>query len=51
VSEEEIIRIIIDEAIYIHRKLGPGLLERVYKTCLAYRLKKRGLLVEISRIV
>ena len=48
-SEEEIIRIIIDEAIYIHRKLGPGLLERVYKTCLAYRLKKRGLLVEIEK--
>ena len=48
-SEEEIMKIIIEEAIYIHRKLGPGLLEHVYKTCLAYRLRKRGLLVETEK--
>lgn len=37
--------IIIEEAIRIHRDLGPGLLESVYETVLARRLEKRGLLV------
>ena len=48
-SEEEIMKIVVEEAIYIHRKLGPGLLEHVYKTCLAYRLRKRGLFVETEK--
>ena len=48
---EEVIKIIIEEAIYIHKELGPGLLEKVYKTCLAYRLKKRGLFVEVEKPV
>jgi GxxExxY protein len=30
----------------IHSKLGSGLLEKVYRECLAYELKKAGLLVE-----
>jgi GxxExxY protein len=41
----------LDEAIYIHKTIGPGMLESVYKTCLAYRLRKRGLLVEIEKPV
>ena len=45
-NEEEIIRIILGEATYIHKEVGPGLLETVYKNCLAYRLRKRGLTVE-----
>jgi len=48
-AQEEVIKIILDEAIYIHKTIGPGMLENVYKTCLAYRLKKRGLLVEIEK--
>lgn len=48
---EEIIKIIIDEAFHVHKTIGPGLLENVYKTCLAYRLKKRGLFVETERPV
>jgi GxxExxY protein len=48
-TEEAIIKIILDEAFYVHRKIGPGMLESVYKTCLAYRLQKRGLLVEIEK--
>src|SRR5688572_290810 len=48
---EEIIKTILDEAFYIHKKLGPGLLENVYKTCLAYRLRKRGLYVEVEKPV
>ena len=45
----DITSIIIEEAIYIHKKLGPGLLENVYKHCLGYRVTKRGLLVEIEK--
>jgi GxxExxY protein len=47
-KEEEIIKIILDEAFYIHKTIGPGMLENVYKTCLAYRLRKRGLYVEME---
>ena len=35
-NEEEIIRVTLDEAFYIHKTIGPGMLENVYKTCLAY---------------
>lgn len=39
----DITSIIIEESIYIHRVLGPGLLESVYEEVLYYRLIKRGL--------
>jgi len=42
-TENEISRIIVEEAIYIHKSIGPGMLESVYVHCLAYRLVKRGL--------
>jgi len=42
-DENEIGTIIIDSAVYLHRKLGPGLLESVYEILLDYELKKRGL--------
>ncbi len=45
-TENEISTIIIGLAIEIHRKLGPGLLESVYKECLYYKIKQRGLIVE-----
>jgi iron complex transport system substrate-binding protein len=41
--EEELTEIIIGEAIDIHKKLGPGLLESVYERILANRLIKRGI--------
>jgi GxxExxY protein len=50
-NEEYAIQIIIEEAIYIHKTIGPGMLENVYKTCLAYRLRQRGLLVETEKAV
>ncbi len=50
-NEEEIIRVILDEAFYIHKTIGPGMLENVYKTCLAYRLRQRGLFVEMEKPV
>jgi GxxExxY protein len=33
---------IIETAIQIHRRLGPGLLESVYRKVLAYELRKHG---------
>lgn len=42
---DEISAIVVDEAIGIHRELGPGLFETVYETILAGRLEARGLKV------
>ena len=42
----EITAIIIEECIYIHKKLGPGLFESVYERILEQRLLKRGFAVE-----
>ncbi len=42
----EITGIIIDKSIKVHKKLGPGLLESVYKECLYYELIESGLKVE-----
>ena len=50
-TEEYIIKIVLDEAFHVHKKIGPGMLESVYKTCLAYRLQKRGLLLEMEKPV
>ncbi|MEM6506504.1 MAG: GxxExxY protein [Planctomycetota bacterium] len=36
----------VDAAIQVHRDLGPGLLESVYETVLAYELEQRGLAVQ-----
>ena len=38
----EITGTVIDTAINIHRKLGPGLFESVYRKVLGYELRKRG---------
>jgi GxxExxY protein len=40
---DEISALVINEAIGIHRELGPGLLESVYETVLAGRIEARGL--------
>lgn len=45
-SEEEAGKQIVDAALKVHRALGPGLLESAYQACLAYELRKRGLMVE-----
>lgn len=37
---------IVDAAMHVHMRLGPGLLESVYERILAYELEKRGLTVE-----
>lgn len=45
-TEDQISRIILDCAFKVHTKLGPGLLESAYRSCLAYELRKAGLFVE-----
>jgi GxxExxY protein len=42
-TENEVATIDVDAAYTIHKRLGPGLLESVYETTLAYELAKRGL--------
>jgi GxxExxY protein len=44
--ENDISDKIIGAAIYVHRSLGPGLLESAYKECVYYRLLKDGFSVE-----
>ncbi|MCB1106270.1 MAG: GxxExxY protein [Cephaloticoccus sp.] len=37
---------IVDAAMQVHTRLGPGLLESIYERVLAYELEKRGLKVD-----
>ena len=37
---------ILDAAFKIHTALGPGLLESVYEACLAYEIRRSGVLVD-----
>ena len=44
--ENEIAKIIFAATVKIHKELGSGLFESAYETCLAYELRKQGLIVE-----
>jgi GxxExxY protein len=46
---DSITRRIIGAAIEVHRRLGPGLLESAYETCLAYELREIGFKIEQQR--
>lgn len=46
VPENELSQRILGAAIEVHRALGPGLLENVYRECLAHELTLRGLRFE-----
>jgi GxxExxY protein len=46
---EQIAKIIINSAFNVHKELGPGLLEKVYETCLVYEITKAGF--EVKRQV
>lgn len=43
---EVVARDIVDSAIRVHTKLGPGMLESAYEACLSYELGKRALKVK-----
>lgn len=45
-KENEITRKIIGHAIEVHKNLGPGLLESVYKECLFYSMHKEGIMIQ-----
>ena len=45
-KENEISAIIVDTAVYLHKKLGSGLLENVYEVILAKLLAQKGLHVQ-----
>ena len=48
-SENELSATIVDAALKVHRTLGPGLLESVYKAALSLELRKRGHTVEVEK--
>ena len=48
-TENDLATIVIGCAIEVHRRLGPGLLESAYVSCLTYELRKRGLFVETEK--
>src|SRR5262245_8224738 len=48
-EHEELTRIIIGCAIHVHRTLGPGFLESVYRNALAHELSKVGLTVQCEQ--
>jgi len=48
-TENEISKIVVDRALKIHRRLGPGLLESVYEAVFAYELRLAGLAVECQK--
>ena len=41
--EELIAKKIVDAAFVVHKRLGPGLLEKVYEVCFCHELSKRDL--------
>ena len=44
--EEEIGKAVVNAAFKVHAALGPGLLEKVYETCMEYELTKAGFKTE-----
>jgi GxxExxY protein len=48
-EQERIAKIVLDAAFEVHSRLGPGLLESAYQTCLLYELKERGIYAETEK--
>ena len=48
---EELSNKIINSAIEVHKKLGPGFLESIYQAALLYQLQKDGIKVEPQKEV
>lgn len=42
-NENKLSKFVVNEAFYIHKAIGPGMLESAYTHCLAYRLVNIGL--------
>jgi GxxExxY protein len=48
-KQEKNSKIVLDCAFEVHSQLGPGLLEKVYQTCLCFELQRAGLYVEMEK--
>ena len=46
IKRDPVVSAILDAAIEVHRRLGPGLLESTYQACLVHELLLRGIRVE-----
>lgn len=46
VETEKVGKLVLDGAYRVHTALGPGLLESVYESCLAFEIRQSGSLVE-----
>jgi GxxExxY protein len=49
VSDRELSAEVLRLAYKVHSALGPGLLESVYQTCLAYELREAGMEIEVEK--
>lgn len=45
-AESQLTESVIGKAIQVHRRIGPGLLEKTYEECLAYELRACGFTVD-----
>jgi GxxExxY protein len=48
-GQEAIAKIVLEAAFEVHSRLGPGLLESAYQTCLLYELRERGIYAESEK--
>lgn len=48
---ERVGKIVLDSAFQVHSGLGPGLLESVYETCLAYEIRNKNVPVQTQVIL
>jgi GxxExxY protein len=50
-SENDLVTVVLDVSFMIHRRWGPGLLEKVYEALLVHHLQKRGYHVEQQKAI
>lgn len=48
-KENEIATLVLDASFKVHKKIGPGLLESVYQSCLIHELRKLNLRFEVEK--
>ena len=49
--ENELSKLVIEESIKVHSKLGPGLLESVYTECVSFKLIEAGLRIQKQKAI
>lgn len=51
IDVERVGKVLLDAAYKVHSALGPGLLESVYETCLAYEIRESGVEVQTQVVL